>query len=133
MNYIHHLLTYLFYASKYRFVAIAVINKIFKCIQNKNWLHIIQKLASENCMMHTQKELANIIPTAVLFTFIECSCLKEDLFISISDAIEQPSHQSELHVGCVSSLVFSKFLQACLLYTSPSPRDGLLSRMPSSA
>ena len=23
--------------------------------------------------------------------------------------------------------------QACLLYTSPSPRDGLLSRMPSSA
>ena len=24
-------------------------------------------------------------------------------------------------------------LRACLLYTSPSPRDGLLSRMPSSA
>ena len=24
-------------------------------------------------------------------------------------------------------------LEACLLYTSPSPRDGLLSRMPSSA
>ena len=25
------------------------------------------------------------------------------------------------------------YLQTCLLYTSPSPRDGLLSRMPSSA
>ena len=25
------------------------------------------------------------------------------------------------------------YLTACLLYTSPSPRDGLLSRMPSSA
>ena len=25
------------------------------------------------------------------------------------------------------------FLYSCLLYTSPSPRDGLLSRMPSSA
>ena len=25
------------------------------------------------------------------------------------------------------------FLKTCLLYTSPSPRDGLLSRMPSSA
>ena len=24
-------------------------------------------------------------------------------------------------------------IEACLLYTSPSPRDGLLSRMPSSA
>ena len=27
----------------------------------------------------------------------------------------------------------SKHTQHCLLYTSPSPRDGLLSRMPSSA
>ena len=26
-----------------------------------------------------------------------------------------------------------KYVAACLLYTSPSPRDGLLSRMPSSA
>ena len=26
-----------------------------------------------------------------------------------------------------------KFISICLLYTSPSPRDGLLSRMPSSA
>ena len=25
------------------------------------------------------------------------------------------------------------FVRSCLLYTSPSPRDGLLSRMPSSA
>ena len=25
------------------------------------------------------------------------------------------------------------FIDSCLLYTSPSPRDGLLSRMPSSA
>ena len=28
---------------------------------------------------------------------------------------------------------FSRLYKACLLYTSPSPRDGLLSRMPSSA
>ena len=28
---------------------------------------------------------------------------------------------------------FGKRLKPCLLYTSPSPRDGLLSRMPSSA
>ena len=27
----------------------------------------------------------------------------------------------------------SEFFMTCLLYTSPSPRDGLLSRMPSSA
>ena len=29
--------------------------------------------------------------------------------------------------------LFNLLIQACLLYTSPSPRDGLLSRMPSSA
>ena len=28
---------------------------------------------------------------------------------------------------------FSALVEDCLLYTSPSPRDGLLSRMPSSA
>ena len=28
---------------------------------------------------------------------------------------------------------FKETFYACLLYTSPSPRDGLLSRMPSSA
>ena len=33
----------------------------------------------------------------------------------------------------VSNVNFSKCDMACLLYTSPSPRDGLLSRMPSSA
>ena len=31
------------------------------------------------------------------------------------------------------SLSKERFFNICLLYTSPSPRDGLLSRMPSSA
>ena len=39
-----------------------------------------------------------------------------------------------IHVGAFNlSLVLRNMLGACLLYTSPSPRDGLLSRMPSSA
>eukprot|EP01016_Furgasonia_blochmanni_P005102 TRINITY_DN11980_c0_g1_i1.p1 TRINITY_DN11980_c0_g1~~TRINITY_DN11980_c0_g1_i1.p1 ORF type:complete len:100 (+),score=24.53 TRINITY_DN11980_c0_g1_i1:64-363(+) len=33
----------------------------------------------------------------------------------------------------VEGLAVAKALMGCLLYTSPSPRDGLLSRMPSSA
>ena len=32
-----------------------------------------------------------------------------------------------------NAIVSHKTSHACLLYTSPSPRDGLLSRMPSSA
>ena len=33
----------------------------------------------------------------------------------------------------IESLIKEAMPDACLLYTSPSPRDGLLSRMPSSA
>ena len=35
--------------------------------------------------------------------------------------------------GLAKTLLANTFAKACLLYTSPSPRDGLLSRMPSSA
>ena len=41
--------------------------------------------------------------------------------------------QPKVHVfNSDADLVFV-YVQTCLLYTSPSPRDGLLSRMPSSA
>ena len=36
-------------------------------------------------------------------------------------------------VGLITFLVLSAFVEACLLYTSPSPRDRTRSRMPSSA
>ena len=38
----------------------------------------------------------------------------------------------QLVVTVITAYVLAHFL-TCLLYTSPSPRDGLLSRMPSSA
>ena len=38
-----------------------------------------------------------------------------------------------LGIAIVQSIVFLLMFRYCLLYTSPSPRDGLLSRMPSSA
>ena len=40
-------------------------------------------------------------------------------------------HREELEVS--SQQLFDDMFGGCLLYTSPSPRDGLLSRMPSSA
>ena len=42
-------------------------------------------------------------------------------YVTISDHIMVPRNLQ------------SKYPYTCLLYTSPSPRDGLLSRMPSSA
>ena len=38
-----------------------------------------------------------------------------------------------LVIGMVLFIVAVGIIFSCLLYTSPSPRDGLLSRMPSSA
>ena len=50
-----------------------------------------------------------------------------DLYASMQDELHRQQHEIEL---IASENIVSK---ACLLYTSPSPRDGLLSRMPSSA
>ena len=41
--------------------------------------------------------------------------------------------QRELHGALLDAEILSEVYLRCLLYTSPSPRDGLLSRMPSSA
>ena len=38
-----------------------------------------------------------------------------------------------MYLGKLLNSIFNKNVEGCLLYTSPSPRDGLLSRMPSSA
>ena len=55
----------------------------------------------------------------------------DDLLYLLTSA---SSHRSEdfQEKGVVGTLMTNKALD-CLLYTSPSPRDGLLSRMPSSA
>ena len=40
---------------------------------------------------------------------------------------------SQIGIPLLTVHAGEEFLRICLLYTSPSPRDGLLSRMPSSA
>ena len=51
-----------------------------------------------------------------------------DAIIKANDGIAPPYGNDE-----ISGVLQEKFSKICLLYTSPSPRDGLLSRMPSSA
>ena len=49
--------------------------------------------------------------------------------------LEQYFASGELRVRAAATISAnaSNIIRDCLLYTSPSPRDGLLSRMPSSA
>ena len=55
-----------------------------------------------------------------------------DLFVSLSSRLSSDIDINQTNMWHKASLKFYN-LCSCLLYTSPSPRDGLLSRMPSSA
>ena len=46
---------------------------------------------------------------------------------------KSPYWHLAVEAGCWRCTVYNRMYHPCLLYTSPSPRDGLLSRMPSSA
>ena len=50
-----------------------------------------------------------------------------------SEEIEDLEDQLPQVTNLIERDSIKKQIEACLLYTSPSPRDGLLSRMPSSA
>ena len=51
----------------------------------------------------------------------------------VETCMEIRRHESVLVIADPSTSEIGQELYNCLLYTSPSPRDGLLSRMPSSA
>ena len=62
-------------------------------------------------------------------TYVRCST-----YIQVAQAIEKMVIRGAPAIGIAAAygLVLGA-MGICLLYTSPSPRDGLLSRMPSSA
>ena len=54
--------------------------------------------------------------------------------LTASKIVARKEHSLEVMQAGSTKVGFMTFgFEACLLYTSPSPRDGLLSRMPSSA
>ena len=55
----------------------------------------------------------------------------DDVLFSIAGTIGETTIVKEIHLPANTNQAFA--IISCLLYTSPSPRDGLLSRMPSSA
>ena len=58
----------------------------------------------------------------------------EELMEALTDVKDPELDMSIVELGLVYDLAYDDGeVIVCLLYTSPSPRDGLLSRMPSSA
>ena len=64
-----------------------------------------------------------IKPTYTVYVLVATVLVHSVLFLPFHAAVLEPD----------LDLSFSELDKFCLLYTSPSPRDGLLSRMPSSA
>ena len=76
------------------------------------------------------KRLLFIIPTLVIISVVA---------FTLSKMVPQDSAMALLNAQAIEDenpdmdLYESAYLKFCLLYTSPSPRDATLSRMPSSA
>ena len=55
----------------------------------------------------------------------------------MSYLVKHPNNPNGIEVNKLNKMpdeeIIDAYNKCCLLYTSPSPRDGLLSRMPSSA
>ena len=95
------------------------------------------------------KEINKIFSFMTLFVFlayqlhaeVSKDCLTgilnetENTCLAKSDIINEinKDFQTVFAFGNVTSISQPPLVITCLLYTSPSPRDGLLSRMPSSA
>ena len=59
----------------------------------------------------------------------------KNIYKAAQDAVEKAKGDFQSKLRTLENNILQKFkrFKLCLLYTSPSPRDGLLSRMPSSA
>src|SRR5680860_1626237 len=79
---------------------------------------------NEHCLDRAARRLARFRPQSAQVNLLEP--LAFDLAPFDSVGLTYVLH-------CLPGSMEEKLVEVCLLYTSPSPRDGLLSRMPSSA
>ena len=73
-------------------------------------------------------QLATVVASEVGLSQSDAKAAVEAVFDGITNGMKNGDKVSIAGFG-----QFESRYRACLLYTSPSPRDGLLSRMPSSA
>ena len=109
-------------------------NHLSKILTTEKWLDknedLYQKIDQSLIIVVSEEVLASAVSTKNpdgVAALVEISSIPnfdfnniEDDFILVLDRIQDPGNMGNL-------------FRTCLLYTSPSPRDGLLYRMPSSA
>ena len=86
-------------------------------------------------VFHYGDDLLNLLRTIPLFLGMNCLHLDYSDRDSVGLIVDHCLSDlfNDFYVVFSSWLTVLLLLHICLLYTSPSPRDGLLSRMPSSA
>ena len=99
--------------------SVHVKNKLFKA--NKS-LHVLRTLRKEG---YNQSEIGLLFNTIVLPNI--------NYALSVCPASESDLTPVQCFLDRCFKRKYTSKPVSCLLYTSPSPRDGLLSRMPSSA
>ena len=77
-------------------------------------------------IIHDKKDNVGVVVIEKITPKQDCDC-----WIMEDDSSTNIQSVDEIPLGHKIAMVDLK--EGCLLYTSPSPRDGLLSRMPSSA
>src|SRR5664279_3636420 len=92
------------------------------------WLSDLEKPPTVNHIMNLKSKLPSVGTT--IFTVMSGLATKTGA-INLGQGFPDFPMDAAL-VELVNKAMKDGFNQYCLLYTSPSPRDGLLSRMPSS-
>ena len=83
------------------------------------------------CIKHTSRfERRRVMLRALMVSIRQQLGYIVRVLVADDGGLADPSHLLGAELIALPS---AAGLSACLLYTSPSPRDGLLSRMPSSA
>ena len=116
---------------------------IFKSISDLEWIADADVISEQEHRRFANSGLSWVAletESLAILGFILTEITNGDLYIaeiSVSQAHQQKSIGSKLiHVALKEAMALglnSATLTTCLLYTSPSPRDATLSRMPSSA
>ena len=104
-----------------------------RCLTSVLWLlSVAQCLAGDRLCWHSVMARCVAVVSGMMMCGVFLNSLKEKAKGPLSKAV---LYSTTADYSRAPGGKYNKHLQflCCLLYTSPSPRDGLLSRMPSSA